>query len=130
MPERLKSSATRNGTPSKTRLLGHLQRSRRAQKRGKHARKRLFSATLLIPGGGIASPIVIRLGARQKRRDWMGPPTLQDWMGPPTLRYQGNVDGTFRPACWEEPRRYAPPSFGPRTSAKSCNLDKRSESIV
>jgi len=30
----------------------------------------------------------------------MGPPTLQDWMdwmGPPTLRYQGNVDGPFRP---------------------------------
>src|SRR5208282_4053855 len=117
MPERLKSSATRNGRPSKTRLLGDLQRSRRAQKRGEHARKRLsrlVSATLLIHGGGIASPIVIRLGARQKRRDWMGPPILQDWMGPPTLqdwmrpptlqdcmgpptvRYQGNVDGTFR----------------------------------
>ena len=54
-----------------------------------------FSATLPIPGGGIASPIVIRLEARQKRQDWMGPPTL-DWMGPPTLRYQGNVAGTFR----------------------------------
>src|SRR5271167_1808996 len=88
MPERLKSSATRNGTPSKTRLLGHLQRSRRAQKRGKHARKRLFSATLLISGGGIASPIVIRLGARQKRRDWMGPPTL---------RYQGLDGATHSP---------------------------------
>ncbi len=67
-----------------------------------------FSATLLILGGGIASPIVIRLGHDRSdgigwghplsgTKDWMGPPTLQDWMGPPTLRYQGNVDGTFRP---------------------------------
>ena len=64
MPERLKSSATRNSTPSKTRLLGHLQRSRRAQKRGEHARKRLTRFAGKI--GTIGS--IARLGRRSPSR--------------------------------------------------------------
>ena len=60
MPERLKSSATRNSTPQKTRLLGHLQRSRRAQKRGEHDRNRLSRFAGKI--GTIGS--IARLGCR------------------------------------------------------------------
>ena len=42
-----------------------------------------FSATLLIPGGGIASPIVIRLGARRSDGIRWGHPLsgTKDWMG-------------------------------------------------
>jgi len=38
---------------------------------------------------------------------------IGDWMGPPTLRYQGNVDGPFRPKeMWMAP---FVPIFSPRS---------------
>jgi hypothetical protein len=104
MPERLKSSATRNSTPSKTRLLGHFQWSRRAQKRGEHARKRLsrFAGKIGLDGA-THSPVPTKCGWHLSSQHL----SSQDWMGPPTLRYQRNAtkygwhlsssDGAFRP---------------------------------